>query len=246
MNTLLKPLLLLLSVSFAFCSKEDKIPADPAGTVLLNMYDEANGKTLLDDSDIYINASGNFVSPASCQLFMLGPVSGLGAVRVSELNNAASEVAVAGGYGYVAVRSAAVRRFPSHCTALSLDPESNANYLRFYVMGPIETEGRGKIGAVVKFVTERPQSYWLPAWGSTPYEIDYSSKSLGEEISVAMPSDNFEVEFNGNGVLSCEKRGRKLVFVLHDWPSYGDGSVSYLLRLRVGESYTEVQVRLRY
>ena len=57
------------------CSK-DETPGDPEGTVLLNMYNEQNGKTLLSDSDIYINDAGNFISPASCQLFMLGERSG--------------------------------------------------------------------------------------------------------------------------------------------------------------------------
>lgn len=44
------------------CSK-DETPGDPEGTVLLNMYNEQNGKTLLSDSDIYINDAGNFISP---------------------------------------------------------------------------------------------------------------------------------------------------------------------------------------
>lgn len=75
------------------CSK-DETPGDPEGTVLLNMYNEQNGKTLLSDSDIYINDAGNFISPASCQLFMLGERSGLGGVRVTDLMNPAPEAAV--------------------------------------------------------------------------------------------------------------------------------------------------------
>ena len=75
------------------CSK-DETPGDPEGTVLLNMYNEQNGKTLLSDSDIYINDAGNFISPASCQLFMLGERSGLGGVRVTDLKNPAPEAAV--------------------------------------------------------------------------------------------------------------------------------------------------------
>lgn len=75
------------------CSR-DETPGDPEGTVLLNMYNEQNGKTLLSDSDIYINDAGNFISPASCQLFMLGERSGLGGVRVTDLKNPAPEAAV--------------------------------------------------------------------------------------------------------------------------------------------------------
>lgn len=227
------------------CSK-DETPGDPEGTVLLNMYNEQNGKTLLSDSDIYINDAGNFISPASCQLFMLGERSGLGGVRVTDLMNPAPEAAVMKKYGYVAVRGAAAYMFPSQCVALPVDPDRGVNYLKFYVVDRITDPERGDLGAVVKFAIEAPRSYWLPEWGSTPYEIDYSSKALGDEVALTLPGDNFEAELYGNGELSCEKRGRKLVFVLHDWPSYGDGSVSYTLRLRVGESFTEVNVLLRY
>lgn len=145
-------------------------------------------------------------------------------------------------------RYAVLRRIcsPSQCVALPVDPDRGVNYLKFYVADRITDPERGDLGAVVKFAIEAPRSYWLPEWGSTPYEIDYSSKALGDEVVLTLPGDNFEAELYGNGELSCEKRGRKLVFVLHDWPSYGDGSVSYTLRLRIAESFTEVNVLLRY
>lgn len=98
----------------ASCSK-DETPGDPEGTAMLNMYNEQNGKTLLDDSDIYINDAGNFISPSSCQLFMLGARSGLGAVDVSSLTNPAPEVAVMKGYGYAAVRGVCSRRMAWPC-----------------------------------------------------------------------------------------------------------------------------------
>lgn len=239
----------LLAAAFvltaASCSKDDT-PGDPAGTAMLNMYNEQNGKTLLDDSDIYINNAGNFVSPSSCQLFMLGSRSGLGAVDASTLKNPATEVSVMKGYGYVAVRGVVARSFPSHDVALPLDPALNVNFLKFYVMGNIEDAESGTLGAVVKFVIEKPRNYWLPEWGSTPYQLDYTSKGLGDEISVSLPGDNFEVELDGNGELACEKRGRNLVFKLLDWPARGSVTYSsyYTLRLRVGESYTQVQVEV--
>ncbi|WP_346702123.1 DUF5036 family protein [uncultured Alistipes sp.] len=226
------------------CSKDDGDPADPAGTAMLNMFNEQNGKTILSDSDIYIDDAGNFVSPGSCQLFMLGKGSGLGAVRISDLQNPAPQVAVVKNYGYVAVRGVAAYKFPSQCVALPLDAEIDANLLRFYVMDNITDPERGTLGAVVKFVIERPQSYWLPEWDSVPYQLDYTSKSLGDEVSVVMPSDNFEAELNGNGEIVCEKRGRNLVFRMIDWPAYGSVKTRYTLRLRVGESYTQVQVEV--
>ena len=74
------------------CSKKEGNPADPAGTAMLNMYNEQNGKTILSDSDIYINDAGNFISPSSCQLFVLGQSSGLGGVRISDLDTVPNSV----------------------------------------------------------------------------------------------------------------------------------------------------------
>lgn len=227
----------------ASCSKEG-VPGDPEGTAMLNMYNEQNGKTLLDDSDIYINTAGNFVSPSSCQLFMLGQRSGLGAVEVSALKNPAPEVAVVKGCGYAAVRGVAARMFPSQQVALPLDPALGVNYLKFYVADNITDAERGTLGSVVKFVVEKPRGYWLPEWDSTPYRLDYTSKGLGDAVSISLPGDNFEADLDGVGQLTCEKRGRELVFTLLEWPSYGSAITHYTLRLRVGESYTQVRVEV--
>lgn len=246
MKGLILPILIsAIVLSAASCSKEET-PGDPEGTAMINMYNEQNGKTMLNDSDIYINNAGNFVSPSDCLIFMLGKRSGLGDVQASALKNPASEVAVTKDYGYIAIRGVAARMFPSQNVALPLDPSRDANYLKFYVADNIEDAEREDLGAIVKFVIENPRAYWLPEWGSTPYDLDYSSKSLGEKIAVTLPSDNFEAEFDGEGELSCEKQGRKLVFTLLEWPSYGTGTTYYTLQLRVGESYTEVRVALDY
>lgn len=246
----MKKMFLTLLAAVLFCAagscSKDDTPGDPEGTAMLNMYNEQNGKTMLDDSDIYINDAGNFISPSDCQIFMLGKRSGLGDVQISALKNPATEVAVTKGYGYVAVRGAAARMFPSQNVALPLDPALGANYLKFYVADNIEDTERGNLGAVVKFVIETPQNHGLPEWGSAPYKLDYSSKALMDKVAVTMPSDNIEAELDGKGELVCEKQGRKLVFTLLEWPSYGSGSTYYTLRLRIGESYTEVRVALDY
>lgn len=68
MKKLLLPLLLAaFAVGVSSCS-DDKIPGDPEGTVTLNMMDESNGKTMLDDSGIYIDKAQNFVSGDNCVL----------------------------------------------------------------------------------------------------------------------------------------------------------------------------------
>ena len=109
-------------------------------------------------------------------------------------------------YGYVAVRGAVAYMFPSQCVALPVDPDRGVNYLKFYVVDRITDPERGDLGAVVKFAIEAPRSYWLPEWGSTPYEIDYSSKALGDEVALTLPGDNFEAELYGNGEGSSPAR----------------------------------------
>ena len=93
MKKFLLPLLAAaLACTTLSCSKKEGNPADPAGTAMLNMYNEQNGKTILSDSDIYINDAGNFISPSSCQLFVLGQSSGLGGVRISDLDTVPNSV----------------------------------------------------------------------------------------------------------------------------------------------------------
>ncbi|WP_308502950.1 DUF5036 family protein [uncultured Alistipes sp.] len=93
MKKFLLPLLAAaLACTKLSCSKKEGNPADPAGTAMLNMYNEQNGKTILSDSDIYINDAGNFISPSSCQLFVLGQSSGLGGVRISDLDTVPNSV----------------------------------------------------------------------------------------------------------------------------------------------------------
>ena len=159
-----------LAFGVASCSDDDT-PGDPAGTVMLNMLDEHNGRTLLDDSDIYINDAGNFVSGGDYSLFMLGEASGLGAVRIASLRNPVPEAAVSPGQGYAAVCSAAAMQFPSQCVALPLDG-SGANLLKFYVVSSLPDGENGSKGAVVKFVTAQPQRHGLPEWGDTVLTIE--------------------------------------------------------------------------
>lgn len=90
-----------------------RFPGDPEGTVTLNMMDESNGKTMLDDSGIYIDKAQNFVSGDNCVLFALGKVGGLGAVAPKSLVTGASAAAVQAGHGYVAVRPGVLMSFPS-------------------------------------------------------------------------------------------------------------------------------------
>ncbi len=233
------PLLLaLLTVGGISCSDDDT--ADPSGTVSLNMMDEDNGKTQLEDSDIYIDRGQNFVAGSDCVLIDLGSVRGLGAIALREIGKPVSRAAVVSGHGYAAFRPRTLLRFPSGKMALPVG-QSEVNYLKFYVQSPLRS-GDATVGAAVKFVFAQPESYGLPEYGSDALIVDSSDYELGQEVSLTLPDSDFEYDFHGMeaGTFDCEKRGRKLVFRFHEWwPGRNP------LYLRIRDSYTRVYVVLR-
>ena len=220
------------------CSDDDGTPGDPAGTVALNMLDEQNGKTQLEDSGIYIDKARNFVSGGNCDLFALGKSGGLGAVKVTAFENPASQAAVQTGYGYAAVRPGALMEFPSGKLALPIG-NGEVNYLKFYAFSPLTKEDK-TIGEAIKYVVATPESYGLPDYGSTAVTIDLSNyEGLGSEVSYKLPSADCESALNANGVVVCEQRGDRLFFSLQEWV-FG----RYTLYLRFRESYTMVYVEV--
>ncbi|MEI3555039.1 MAG: DUF5036 family protein [Alistipes senegalensis] len=201
------------------------------------MLDESNGRTLLDDSDIYIDDAGNFVSGDNCVLFAFGKVGGLGAVAPASLRNSTPIAAVEAGHGYVAVRSAAAEVVPlAERWPCPLDA-SGANYLKIYVVSSLTAESKTVKGAVVKFVTAQPQRHGLPEWGDTVLTIE-NYDHLGQEVVLTLPTEDFEFVLDDNGYdIRCEQRGGKLYIRLGGW-----FAPRFELYLRSRESYTMVYV----
>lgn len=238
MKKIFLPLFLAALVSGTFsCSDDDKVPGDPEGTVTLNMLDEQNGKTLLDDLGIYIDKAQNFVCGNNCVLFALGKVGGLGAVAPKSLETAASMAAVQAGHGYVAVRPGALMSFPSGKQAMPIG-NREVNYLKIYVVSPL-SEGDKTIGAAVKYAAAVPETYKLPEYGSTVLRIDDSNYDhLEQKVSLSLPGGDTEYDFIDDGYgIRCEREGGKLMFWLEDWFSH-----KFDLYLRTQGSYTKVYV----
>ncbi|WP_290540893.1 DUF5036 family protein [Alistipes sp.] len=237
MKKILLPLLLAAFAVGASSCSDDKIPGDPEGTVSLNMMDENNGKTILDDSGIYIDKAQNFVSGDNCVLYALGKVSGLGAITPKSLVTGTSTAAVQVGHGYVAVRPGALMAFPSGNHAMSIGDQA-VNYLKIYVVSPLMEESK-TVGAAIRYVIDRPKPYKLPEYGSTVLRITSSDIDyLGQEVSLSLPDGAAEYVFHGNEKIVCERRGGKLVFRLNYWMA----DESFELFLRMNESYTKVYV----
>ena len=238
MKKIFLPLLLAAVVGGApSCSDDDGVPGDPEGTVSLNMMDESNGKTVLDDSGIYIDKAQNFVTGGNCVLFAFGKVGGLGAVAPKSLETSTTIAAVEAGHGYVAVRPGTLRSFPSGKMAMPIGRQ-DVNYLKIYVVSPLTAESK-TVGAAVRYVTAMPGTYKLPEYGSTALRIDHSNYDyLDQEVALSLPGGDVECDLIDNGYdTRCEQRGGKLYIRLGGWFAR-----RFELYLRSRESYTMVYV----
>lgn len=224
-----------LLCSAVACSDDEGTPADPAGTVTLNMMDESNGKTLLAEG-IYIDDGQNFVAAGTnYDLFALGRSGGLGAVAPQRFDTPAQRVAAEVGCGFAAVPRRLQMDFPSGAVALEAGAP-DVSYLKIYVVSQLISENKPS-GAVVRYVQARPADYGLPATGSTALVIRHSDyPGLGSECMLWLPTADFEYVFEGDPrTIVCEKRGNALVFSLNDWV-LGKST----LYVRVRESYVKL------
>lgn len=231
------PLALTFLVAGGVCCSDDGT-ADPSGAVALNMMDEDNGKTELEDSGIYIDRGQNFVAGDDCLLIDLGAVRGLGAVALGEIGVPVKRAAVVSGHGYAAFRPRTLLRFPSGKLALPAW-QSEVNYMKFYVQSPLRSGGE-TVGAAVKYLFAQPASCGLPEYGAEALVVARKDYDPEREVSLTLPESDFEYDFHGSDAFDCEKRGRRLVFRFREWRSG-----SYALYLRIRGSYTRVCVVMR-
>jgi hypothetical protein len=153
---LLQILLVGILLAGAACSDIDDTPIDPVNTVTLNMLDEENGKTMLGESDVFINKANNFQSQ-SCFIADIGNVGGVGTKIPPKLDNLAREVAVCQGQMYQVYDGETLRTFPSGVRAIM----AGAAYYHLFVVSQILVDTKS-IGAIVKYVSVYPKTENLP------------------------------------------------------------------------------------
>lgn len=134
-------------VNAAGTASNPQSPADPEGTITMNM--RYNGKSLYlpgfynNYGNLFINSANNFEC-LYCEISCVGKVNGLAAVKSVPLSGWTNETSIVPGYGYV------IRRYSS-------SPEQYDNYdvyARLYVVDYLES---GNLGAIIKY-----QSPWVP------------------------------------------------------------------------------------
>jgi len=218
---------------FAACSKDDK-SEDPAGTVMLNMHNESNGKTMLEGA-IYIDDSNNFVG-SDCLLMSTGKADGVGGIGFTSIGHLTDQIAVRSGCGYAAFRPNSLMQFPSGKYAVPAG-RTDVNYLKIYVVSPLKKRDE-IIGAAVKYAAVTPSGYELPEFGS---EVIVLGRYTADSATLTFSTVDFEYDFNdAAGQFEVRKDGNKLIFRPADYTYAYSGS--YTLFVRIRESYTKVYV----
>lgn len=192
-------LLFLCSIGFVSCGDDDN-NKDPEGSVMLNMMNEGNGKTLLGESDVYINNSNNFKT-STCYIADVGATSGLGAPVKLSLDNLAKEIAVVPGHLYHIYDRGVLQDFPSGKRAVTI----GSGYYKAYVVSPITVDG-ATTGATLKFVLAYPETNGLPEFETVIGNVD----NVGDQIEYALPKD---AELRFSAYLDDEKDSFDIQFV---------------------------------
>lgn len=232
-------LLLFLSViTLVGCSDDD--PKDPEDTIPLNMMNEENGKTLLGESDVYINSSNNFKT-FSCYIVDAGETSGLGANVQPMLNNLAQEVAVVPGHLYQVYDRDVFHDFPSGRRAILAE----TGYYKAYVVAGI-ANGTETTGAMVKYVITYPEINGLPE----EEEVIGALDGMGDILEYELPQDgecdfvDSAWEYNEDAFDIQIKNNKLVIELLKNVDKVHGPYGEYNILIRSGSTYTIARINI--
>lgn len=232
-------LLLLFTIGFTSCNDDDDTK-DPEGTVTLNMLNEENGKTILGESDVYINNSNNFKT-SSCYIADAGKASGLGSNFQPQLNTLAQEVAVVPGHLYQIYDRDMIRSFPSG----SLAVHAGSGYYKTYVISEIKNETT-VIGAMIKYALTYPDSNGLPSYGEVIGTLNRVGDSFEYDLFKNGECDFIDSQWNyNNDAFDIQINNNKLVVTLLKPVNKVSGPYGeFNLYIRYGSVYTLAKVNV--
>lgn len=227
-------LLFLCTISLTSCNDDDDLK-DPDTTITLNMMNEKNGKTIIGESDVYINNSNNFKT-SSCYLTDVGETSGIGFNIQPQLNNLTQEAAVIPGHLYQIFHRNVMRNFPSGNRAILI----GTGYYKVYVVSPINN-GNENTGATVKYVLEYPATKGLPENEKIIGKVD----NIGDQVEFSLPKD---AEYAFSDYLNNERNsfdirtenGKLKITLLESIDKIHGPYGHYGIYIRSGAVYTEV------
>lgn len=223
--------LLLAGVS---CSDDDD--KEPDGTVTLNMLNEDNGRTLVGESDVYINSANNFRSNSHF-IAEVGKANGVGVQISPQLDNLAKEVAVTTGHVYQIFNNETLREFPSGVRAIAV----GAEYYQLYVVSSIIRDNE-PAGAVVKYASLFTDTNSLPEYGYNIGEVRYKYDTVSLELPENAEcywwgslNDIFDISIEENTLtISLIKEATDLNLL----------AGNHYVYIRLGNAFTSVGVRV--
>ena len=244
MDKLLKLMPLMLLLFLAGCSSKNEDEESEVFSTTLNMMNEANGKTLFEGTQYYIDKSNNFVSESRdwC-LVDAGSTSLSNKKWQADPANRVFAAAVQYKHCYHFFETARLRFFPSGKCAVLV----GSVFYKLWVDDPI-TEGNTTKGAVVKFVKTIVSTNALPAKESVIGEMH---NGVGNKIEYSVP-EGAECTFgyyptDRRSDFNIQVNGGKLTIELKSWKDDFEGTsyIDYEIYIRHGTLWTPVFFRVK-
>jgi len=225
--------ILLGAMAVVSCSKDDY--SDPTGTISVNMMNEKNGKTILGNSDIYIDKDNNFCG-ASCVINNLGRQKGVGSISSPVLSGLSYQIAVEEGNAYQVFTNASIREFPSGKLAINI----TADYYNVYIVSQIMNSDTVAAGFKVNYFPLDVPEYGLPEYNS---EIG-TLEGIASELIIKLSVSEFEYEFDDdyNELIEARKDGNKLI-LRQELSTTNDHDFG--IYIRTSEGYTYVRGKIK-
>lgn len=223
----------LCTVAFGACSKDDGGKGDPAGSALLNMMNESNGRTLLGSSDVYVDDAGNFVC-SSAVIAYVGRVNGLNGVPI-RFDNLVRKTAVDVGGGYLVYDGESLHEFPSGHIALA----AGTTYYRMRVQSIITGENAaGKqemTGVKVVYYADRAgDAGILPEPFERVYNLGGSYGTVFEKQDAELLNRADEIVTTSGLVVERDANGEWIVSMENRYDSY--------IYVRIGDLWSAITV----
>lgn len=223
----------LCTVAFGACSKDGGAKGDPAGSALLNMMNELNGRTLLGSSDVYVDDAGNFVS-SSAVIAYVGRVNGLNGVSI-RFDNLVRKAAVDVGGGYLVYDGDSLHEFPSGRVALA----AGATFYRMRVESEIMGEdaaGKQEMTGVkvVYYADKAGNAGILPEPFERVYNLGGSYGTVLEKQDAELLNRADEIVTTSGLVVRRDANGEWIVDMENRYDSY--------IYVRIGDLWSAITV----
>lgn len=200
----------------------------------LEMFDAANGRTLLDQG-VFLDAEHHFDGAASHMITDAGEVADLKALGEPAFTEIADLVAAQPGHGYFFCRNTTLMAFPSGAHALAI----GAEYVKVHVAGWLQQDGK-QVGVRLHYQTAQAGTGTLPERGHT-YEMSLKGEHT---LVVELPEAPELYEFVAHDKAQLELKGaRNRITVRVTDTAIAEGR-EYLFHVRSGALYTDLKVKI--